>query len=51
MLDDLLLPYKIDSSNYRKIENEDLKDHINRIGITFYTRNLSEKEEAREGRM
>lgn len=31
MLDDLLLPYKIDLSSYHKIENEDLKDHINRL--------------------
>jgi len=35
-LDDLLLPYKIDLSNYHKIENNDLKDHVNRVGIAFY---------------
>ncbi len=35
-LDDLLLPYKIDLSIFHKIENPDLIDHINRIGITFY---------------
>ncbi|HSI75046.1 MAG TPA: nucleotidyltransferase domain-containing protein [Lunatimonas sp.] len=37
-LDDLLLPYRIDLSNYQNIENNDLKDHINRVGITFYTK-------------
>lgn len=35
-LDDLLLPYKIDLSLFRKIENKDLRDHINRVGIVFY---------------
>lgn len=35
-LDDLLLPYKMDLSIYHKIENQDLIDHINRVGITFY---------------
>lgn len=35
-LDDLLLPYKIDLSIFHKIENPDLIDHINRVGITFW---------------
>ncbi|HIP47690.1 MAG TPA: restriction endonuclease subunit S [Lutibacter sp.] len=35
-LDDLLLPYKMDLSILHKIENPDLVDHINRVGITFY---------------
>ncbi|SHJ67702.1 Nucleotidyltransferase domain-containing protein [Arenibacter nanhaiticus] len=35
-LDDLLLPYKMDVSIFHKIENKDLIDHINRIGITLY---------------
>ncbi|WP_158858374.1 nucleotidyltransferase domain-containing protein [Lunatibacter salilacus] len=37
-LDDLLLPYRIDLSNFQNIENSDLKDHINRVGIAFYTK-------------
>ncbi len=37
-LDDLLLPYKTDLSIFHKIENPDLIDHINRVGITFYRR-------------
>jgi predicted nucleotidyltransferase len=35
-LDDLLLPYTFDVSIYAQIENEDLIDHIQRVGVTFY---------------
>ena len=35
-LDDLLLPYQIDLSVYDKINNYELKEHIDRIGIVFY---------------
>lgn len=35
-LDDLLLPYKIDLCLYRSIENKDLVDHIQRVGIPFF---------------
>lgn len=35
-LDDLLLPYKIDLSIFRKIVNSDLVDHIQRVGIKIY---------------
>lgn len=34
-LDDLLLPYKIDLSIFNKIENEELKKHIQRVGMIF----------------
>lgn len=34
-LDDLLLPYKIDLSLFHTIENQDLIQHINRVGIIF----------------
>jgi len=37
-LDDLLLPYKIDLSLFRQIENQALKEHIDRVGIDFYQR-------------
>lgn len=36
ILDDLLLPYTIDLSNYHQIDNTDLIDHIQRVGILFY---------------
>jgi len=35
-LDDLLLPYIFDLSVFNQIENQDLLDHIARVGITFY---------------
>lgn len=37
-LDDLLLPYKIDLSQKRKITNIDLLSHIDRVGKLFYKR-------------
>ena len=39
-LDDLLLPYKIDLSIKRQISNPDLLEHINRVGIPFYSKAL-----------
>ncbi|MBL1277663.1 MAG: nucleotidyltransferase domain-containing protein [Ectothiorhodospiraceae bacterium] len=38
-LDNLLLPYKIDLCLFRNIENKDLVDHIQGVGIEFYRRN------------
>ena len=38
-LDDLLLPYEIDLSIFHKIEDPDLIEHINRVGIVFYENN------------
>lgn len=35
-LDDLLLPYSLDISLFQEIDNADLVDHINRVGIVFY---------------
>jgi len=37
-LDDLLLPYKIDLSLQRQIENSDLLEHIRRVGVVFFAR-------------
>src|ERR1700741_1187335 len=34
--DEILLPYKFDVLNYDKIDNPDLKDQIDRIGIEIY---------------
>lgn len=36
-LDDLLLPYKIDLSIFHTLDNPELIDHINRIGVVFYS--------------
>ncbi len=35
-LDDLMLPYTFDLSNFSQIKNKDLIDHIRRVGKTFY---------------
>lgn len=35
-LDDLLLPWKIDLSLFHQISSDDLIDHVNRVGKTFY---------------
>lgn len=34
--DDLLLPYEIDISLFRQLNNDALIDHINRVGLVFY---------------
>ncbi len=36
-LDDLMLPYTIDISVYSQIDNDDLIDHIKRVGKVIYT--------------
>jgi predicted nucleotidyltransferase len=35
-IDDLLLPYSIDLSIYADISNQELLDHIDRVGKIFY---------------
>ena len=35
-LDDLMLPYEIDVSMKHAIENQDLLEHIDRVGQVFY---------------
>ncbi len=37
-IDDLLLPYKFDISIFHQINNIDLIDHINRVGIEIYSK-------------
>jgi uncharacterized protein len=37
-LDDLLLPYQIDLSLFHRIENMQLREHIERVGTVFYRR-------------
>lgn len=38
-LDDLLLPYTIDLSIFHQISNQNLIEHINRVGQVFYEHN------------
>ncbi len=35
-IDDLLLPWKLDLSLLHQIDNQDLLDHIRRVGVIFY---------------
>ena len=35
-IDDLMLPYTVDLSQYRQLENTGLIAHIDRIGVTIY---------------
>lgn len=37
-LDDLLLPYKFDLSIFHTINNNDILDHIERVGVVFYSK-------------
>jgi len=37
-IDDLYLPYQVDLSQYEALENGDLLDHINRVGVTLYSK-------------
>ncbi|MGZ3784993.1 MAG: nucleotidyltransferase domain-containing protein [Bdellovibrio sp.] len=38
-LDQLMLPYKIDISLFSNLQNEDLIDHITRVGVVLYKKN------------
>jgi predicted nucleotidyltransferase len=40
LLDDLLLPYTFDLSILKQISNPDLVDHIQRVGIEFFTKKI-----------
>jgi predicted nucleotidyltransferase len=35
-MDDLLLPYKIDLSRLHALDNPELMEHIQRVGVVFY---------------
>lgn len=35
--EELPVPYYVDVINYNGVHNQDLKEHINRVGKTFYT--------------
>lgn len=37
-LDDLPLPYRFDVVAYEALQNQPLREHIDRVGKTFYTR-------------
>ena len=37
-IDDLMLPYSVDLSQYRQLDNADLIAHIDRVGVEIYVR-------------
>ena len=39
-IDDLMLPYTIDLSQYSRLENADLIAHIDRVGVEIYVKNI-----------
>jgi len=46
-IDDLLLPYTVDLSIYRTLNDPDFIDHIQRVGVTFYDKDTAIAELAR----
>lgn len=42
-IDDLMLPYSVDLSQYRRIENAELIAHIDRVGVEIYVRGVGHK--------
>ena len=40
LLEELYLPYSFDISIYNHIKNDNLIEHINRVGKVFYTRDI-----------
>lgn len=40
-LDDLLLPYSIDLSIFEDLNHAELREHIERVGVVFYERAVS----------
>jgi predicted nucleotidyltransferase len=37
-IDDLMLPYTVDLSQYQQLENADLIAHIDRVGVEIYAK-------------
>ena len=42
-IDDLMLPYTVDLSQYRQLENIDLIAHIDRVGVAIYSKDMFRK--------
>lgn len=41
-IDDLLLPWSVDLSLFDDVDNDALREHIERVGVLFYNANESE---------
>lgn len=42
-IDDLMLPYTVDLSQYRQLENTALIAHIDRVGVAIYSKEMFRK--------
>jgi predicted nucleotidyltransferase len=42
-VDDLLLPYELDLLHYDTLEHAKLREHIDRVGVSFYRRETAGK--------
>ncbi|MDE2388393.1 MAG: nucleotidyltransferase domain-containing protein [Betaproteobacteria bacterium] len=42
-IDDLMMPYTVDLSQYCQLENTDLVAHIDRVGVVIYSKNSFRK--------
>lgn len=40
-IDDLMLPYTVDLSQYNQLENNELSTHIDHVGIEIYAQNVA----------
>jgi len=38
-----LIPYQFDIINYNTIDNEELREHIDRVGVVIYRRDSDKK--------
>jgi predicted nucleotidyltransferase len=50
-IDDLFLPYTVDLSQYDQLTNVDLIEHIDRVGVVIYDKNLQSKAAIDSGRI
>jgi len=44
LLDESPIPYQVDLTRWDDIENESLREHIQRAGVVFYVRKPAERE-------
>ncbi len=42
-IDDLMLPYTVDLSQYHQLDNIDLIAHIDRVGVIIYTKSVGKE--------
>lgn len=50
-LDDLLLPYQFDLSIYSTLQNQDIIDHIKRVGVAFYSKSAGKEKAATQSEL